>query len=69
MGVLRELDTVAYIRFASVYRQFEDTSIPETPEEVATDADSDALLRSFAADVPEEVKIENSRILVEIEKG
>ena len=24
MGVLRELDTVAYIRFASVYRQFED---------------------------------------------
>ena len=33
---------------------FEDTSIPETPEEVATDADSDALLRSFAADVPEE---------------
>ena len=35
---------------------FEDTSIPETPEEVATDADSDALLRSFAANVPEEAE-------------
>ena len=27
---------------------FEDTSIPETPEEVVSDADSNALLRSFA---------------------
>ena len=35
---------------------FEDTSIPETSEEVSTDADSDALLRSFAADVPEEAE-------------
>ncbi len=35
---------------------FEDTSIPETSEEVATDVDSDALLRSFAADVPAEAK-------------
>ena len=27
---------------------FEDTSIPETPEEVVSEADSNALLRSFA---------------------
>lgn len=37
---------------------FEDTSIPETPEVSEAEADSDALLRSFAADMPAEAEKE-----------
>jgi len=41
MAALRELDPVAYVRFASVYRDFRDTN------------DFEAVLRDLASDAPE----------------
>ncbi len=41
MAALRELDPVAYVRFASVYRDFRDT------------ADFHAVLRDLASDTPD----------------
>jgi transcriptional repressor NrdR len=45
MGALRELDPVAYVRFASVYRDFRDT------------ADFHAVLRDLAADSRERLDL------------
>ncbi|HEY8195110.1 MAG TPA: transcriptional regulator NrdR [Hyphomicrobium sp.] len=45
MAALRELDPVAYVRFASVYRDFRDT------------ADFHAVLRELAADTREHLEI------------
>jgi transcriptional repressor NrdR len=56
MAALRELDPVAYVRFASVYRDFRDT------------ADFHAVLRDLAADSRERLDLAE-RFGADIDEG